>query len=524
MCAQSSLIWLLQGDGSHMEMWTGDWLGRRALYTPEKEGLVVLPGALHAGLGKAGEAPLRLTFDQWNRRANRTAHLLRSQGVERGDRVGVLSQNCVEMLDLLFACGKLGAIYTPYNWRLTAGELIPMVEDADPKLLCYGPQFEAVAGQMPVPKRLAMVEFDQVLSGFPDTPPPAVPVDLEDPWMILYTGGTTGRSKGAVISHRQVTWNAWNTIAGWGLSPDDRVPILTPFFHTGGLHVFTTPLVQLGGTSVLMGPFDPAQMLETIAQERLTILFMVPTMYQMVMNHPNFAAADFSRIRFMISGGAPCPLPIYEAFWARGVCFKSGYGMTEVGPNCFVLPDHEIRRKVGSVGFPIFHAGMRIMSDDGRPCEAGEIGELQITGPHLCSGYWRNPEASLQANPDGWFRTGDLVYRDDEGFYYIVDRKKDMFISGGENVYPVEVEAALYQHPAVAEAAVIGVPDPFWGEVGKAVIALRPGERLTAEELIAFCRERLAHFKVPKRVEFVEALPKSAAGKILKRALREQAG
>lgn len=505
-----------------MEMWTGDWLGRRARYTPHREGLVVLSGALRAGLGSPGEGPLRLTFDQWNRRANRTAHLLRSLGIGQGDRVGVISQNCVEMLDLLFACGKLGAIYTPYNWRLTAGELRPMVEDANPKLLCYGPRFEDLARELDVPERAALGEFDRLLEAMPETAPPPVSISLDDPWMILYTGGTTGRAKGAIISHRQVTWNAWNTIAGFGLSPEDRVPILTPFFHTGGLHVFTTPLVQLGGTSILMGHFEPGLMLETIRSERVTILFMVPTMFQMVMNHPDFAAADFSRIKFMISGGAPCPRPVYEAYWAKGVLFKSGYGMTEVGPNCFVMPDHEVKRKAGSVGFPIFHAGMRIMAEDGRPCGPGEVGELQIAGPHVCSGYWRNPDASRQANPDGWFRTGDLAYRDDEGFYYIVDRKKDMFISGGENVYPVEVEEALYQHPAVAEVAVIGVPDPFWGEVGKAVVVLRPGASVTDKELLAFCRERLAHFKVPKRVEFRQALPKSAAGKILKRELRNE--
>lgn len=505
-----------------MEMWTGDWLGRRARYTPHKEGLVVLPGALHAGQGRPGDGPMRLTFAQWNRRANRTAHLLRAHGVVKGDRVGVISQNCVEMLDLLFACGKLGAIYTPYNWRLTAKELRPMVDDAQPKLLCYGPQFEAVADQLAVEKRIALADFNTLVEAFPESSPLPVAIDLEDPWMILYTGGTTGRSKGAIISHRQVTWNAWNTIAGWGLSPDDRVPILTPFFHTGGLHVFTTPLVQLGGTSILMGHFDAGLMLETIRSERVSILFMVPTMFQMVMNHPGFHQADFSGIRFMISGGAPCPRPVYEAYWARGITFKSGYGMTEVGPNCFVLPDHEMERKAGSVGFPIFHASMRIMAEDGRPCGPNEVGELQITGPHICSGYWRNPEATRQSNPDGWFRTGDLAYRDEEGFYYIVDRKKDMFISGGENIYPVEVEEVLYQHTAVADAAVVGVPDPFWGEVGKAVVALRPGQTVTDAELIAFCRERLAHYKVPKRVEFRPALPRSAAGKILKRELREE--
>lgn len=499
-----------------MQMWVGDWLGRRARYTPNKEGLVVMPGAQRAGAGDPGGTPLRLTFDAWNRRANRMARFLLARGVAKGDRVGVLAQNCVEMLDLLFACGKLGAIYVPYNWRLVAAELAPLVEDSCPRLIFHGPQFTDAVERL-VAERVPLADLD--LGDYSDEPPPPATVDLEDPWMILYTGGTTGRSKGAVLSHRQLTWNAWNTIAGWGLSPEDRVPILTPFFHTGGLNVFTTPLVQLGGTSVLMGAFEPGQVLDAIAHEGVTILFMVPTMFQMLMDHPGFPGADFSRIKFFISGGAPCPRPIYEAYWAKGIVFKSGYGMTEVGPNCFALPDHEMERKAGSVGFPIFHAGMRIVAED-RPCGPNEVGELQIAGAHLCSGYWNNPEASRAANPDGWFRTGDLAYRDEEGFYYIVDRKKDMFISGGENVYPVEVEAAIYQHPAVVECAVIGVADPLWGEVGKAVVALKPGARLTEAELIDHCRRHLARYKVPRSVEFLGALPKSAAGKILKRELR----
>lgn len=498
------------------ETLVGDWLGRRAMYTPHKEALVLLPGAMSAGAGvPVGSAPLRLTFADWNRRANRMAHSLTEMGVGRGDRVGLLAQNCVEMLDILFACGKLGAIFTPYNWRLTPAELTPLLEDSQPSVLFFGPQF---AQSLPAsPSRVALDGLD--LAATPDSPPPPADLSPEDPWMLLFTGGTTGRSKGAVISHRQATWNAWNTIAGWGLSPEDRVPILTPFFHTGGLNVFTTPLVYLGGTSILMGPFDPAQVLRTLQEERLTILFMVPTMFQMMLEQPDFPDADFSRLKFVISGGAPCPHPVYEAYWAKGCVFKSGYGMTEVGPNCFTLPDHEIRRKIGSVGFPIFGATMRIREGE-RVCLPGEVGELQIAGPHLCSGYWRNPEASHAANPDGWFRTGDLAYKDEEGFYFIVDRKKDMFISGGENVYPVEVEEALYKHPAVAEAAVIGVPDIRWGEVGKAVVALKPGSQATEAELIDHCRSLLARFKVPKSVEFQASLPRSVAGKILKRELR----
>lgn len=484
----------------------GDWLGRRASYTPNKEALVVEP--------EAG-GPLRLTYTAWNARANQTAHWLLAQGIERGDRVGVVAQNCVQMLDLLFACGKIGAIFVPYNWRLTEAELWPQVADTEPKLLFTD---KAGLGQgAGAPRILPIRSFDP--SQFPATPPSPVELSLDDPWMILYTGGTTGRAKGAIISHGQATWNAWNTISGWGLSPDERVPLLTPLFHTGGLNVFTTPLALLGGTTILMGPFDPGALLGVIERERVTVLFMVPTMYQMLHAHPWFGRADLSSVRWAISGGAPCPRPVLESFWARGIDLRQGYGLTEVGPNCFAIPAEAVRSMPGSVGFPIMHNQVRVMDGD-RPCGPNEVGELQLRGPHVTVGYWRRPDATVEANPDGWFRTGDLVYRDENGFFFIVDRKKEMFISGGENIYPVEVETAIYEHPAVAEAAVVGVPDPQWGEVGKAFIVLKPGMALTSEELLHFLRGRLARYKVPKLIEFRESLPRSAAGKILKRELK----
>ncbi len=496
----------------------GDWLGRRAIHTPFREALVVMPRAQRAGLGDPQAEPLRLTYDQWNRMANRMAHFLLEQGVRRGDRVAVLSQNCLEMLTLLFACGKLGAIYVPYNWRLTVAELRPLVADTDPRIFFYGPHIEQAVAELQPPKPVGLLNLD--LSGYPEETPPAPDLDPEDPWMILYTGGTTGRSKGAVLSHRAVLWNAWNTIAGWTLSPDDRVPILTPFFHTGGLNVFTTPLVELGGCSILMGPFDPGELLDAVEKERLTVIFMVPTMFKMVMDHPRFAETDFSRVRFLISGGAACPEPVLLAYRAKGCQFKIGYGLTEAGPNTFGMPDHRSWDKPGSVGFPLPHIQLRIVAEDGRLCGTNEVGELLIKGGHVFSGYWRNPEATAEALQGGWLHTGDLARRDEEGFYYIVDRKKDMIISGGENVFPLEVEDAIYQHPAVAECAVVGIPDPKWGEVGKAFVVLKPGMRLTEEELIEHCRKLLAKYKIPKQVEFLPELPKNAAGKILKRELK----
>lgn len=495
-------------------MHTGDWLERRAQYTPDKVAVIVEPGGA------------RFTYRELNERADRAALALRAAGVGKGDRVAVLAQNGVEHLDVLFACGKLGAVFVPLNFRLTPAELAPQVGDAEPSLLLYGEPYAGVAGALqglcPVE---ALADFTARGQAFAGQTCPGAPVAEADPWMILYTGGTTGRSKGAMLSHRMVTANAINTIASWQLRPDDVAPVFTPFFHTGGLNVLTTPLILLGGTLVLMqGAFDPGLAIEVVEKHGVTVLFLVPTMFQMVSEHPRFATAAFASVRFFISGGAPCPRPVMEAYWAKGKVFKQGYGLTEVGPNNFVLPDSLCRRKPDSVGFPTLFTQVRLTDPEGRDVPPGTVGEVWLAGPHVCSGYWRNEAASRAANPDGWFRTGDLAYRDTDGCYYIVDRKKDMFISGGENVYPLEVETVLYQHPAVAECAVIGVPDPRWGEVGLAVVVLRPGHPVTADDLLAHCRDRLARYKVPKAIEFRDSLPRSAAGKILKRELRRPGG
>lgn len=496
-------------------MYVADWLSRRARCTPERTALILEPG---------GE---RFTYAELDGRAQRAARVLGALGVGPGDRVSILAENGPAHLDLLFGCARLGAILVPLNWRLAAPELARLLDDAAPRVLVWGPGFAAVAdgataqGIACLPLEGAP-GWEERLANAPDLELPEAAAAGDDPWMILYTGGTTGQPKGALLTYASVAANALNTIAGWQLRPDDVVPIALPLFHTGGLHVFTTPLLALGGTIVLTrGRFDPGRMLDIIERHRATLVFLVPTMFQSVMADPRFAASDWSSVRFCISGGAPCPLPVYEAYWGKGLVFKQGYGLTEAGPNNFAMPDHEVRRKVGSVGLPILGAAIRLVDGAGRTVPAGAVGEVVIAGPHLCRGYWRNPGATAEAIRGGWLHTGDLAYRDEEGYHYIVDRKKDMFISGGENVYPAEVEAALYTHPAVAECAVIGVPDPKWGEAGRAFVVLRPGAAAAPEELRQHLRARLAAYKVPKTVEFRTGLPRSAAGKILKRELRE---
>jgi len=357
-----------------------------------------------------------------------------------------------------------------------------------------------------------------------DVEPERPPLDADDPYCILYTSGTTGRPKGAMLPHRQILWNCINTVASWGLREDDVSPVLTPLFHAGGLFAFLTPLFYIGGRIVLARTFDAEQSLRLIVEEKCTVVLGVPTLFQMWYNTPYFHQADFSCVRFWISGGAPIPVPLMQSWIkAKGGVFRQGYGLTEVGPNCFSMTDEESVRKRGSVGKPIFHSKMRLVNPEtGNEVGVNEPGELLIWGPHVCAGYWRNPKATAESITDGWFHTGDMARRDEDGFYYIIGRFKDMIKSGGENVYAAEVETIFRDHPAVQDAALIGAPDEKWGEVGWMIVLLKPGQTATEDELLKFCEGKLARYKIPKRVIFADSFPYSPYGKIEKAKLREK--
>lgn len=508
-------------------MYIGDWLGKREALTPHKVALI-----------DAQNGYREITYREWNHAANRAANWLRALGIGEGELVAVLAHNCVEYLDLWFACGKLGAIMQTLNWRLTPHELCGLLADATPEALIYGPEF-AVQAQLikeKVPGITHFVALDGSTAASPgdrtfgerelcaDAPPPNVNLTLDAPWAICYTGGTTGLPKGAILTHGNVTWNSVNSVMSWGLTPDDRTILNAPLFHTGGLNVLTAPLVHIGGTSIVCRGFDPDQVFDLIENRGVTIYFAVPTMFIAQQAHPRWEGADFSGLRWVVSGGAPCPPPVFSKFWERGVDFKMGYGLTESGPNTFWLPSEDARRKPDSVGVPLFHVDVKVAGPNGQECGPDEVGELLIRGPQVTPGYWGRPVETAYALRDGWLHTGDLARRDTEGYYYIVGRLKELIISGGENIYPAEVEAAISAHPLVASVAVIGAPDPHWGEVGRAlVVACRDGE-LTEQSLLAFCRERLARYKVPKSVTFVDALPMTGAGKVDKRALQEKYG
>ena len=510
-------------------MHAADLLSKRAYLTPNRTALV------ETDTGR------RYSYAELNERANCLANYFSGKlGVEKGVRVSILAQNCMAYVDLLYGLPKIGAIFAPLNWRLTARELTYIAKDCLPRVILFGPEYGPVAEELAqaldgvtlvaledgasegVALARGALRYQDLLAQASSAEPERPSLNAEDPYCLLYTSGTTGRPKGAILPHRQILWNCINTVISWGLTAQDITPILTPMFHAGGLFVFLTPVFYAGGQVVLTRSFQAEQSLQIIEREKCTVILGVPTIFQVWLNSPYFPRADFSQVRFFISGGASCPVSLMEAWRrAKGVVFRQGYGLTEVGTNCFSMTDEESEHKSGSVGKPIFHSQMRLVDQQGCDVPAGQTGELLISGPHVCSGYWHNPEATAQAIQEGWFRTGDMAHMDEDGFYYIDGRYKDMLISGGENVYSAEVEAVFREHPAVAEAALIGQPDEKWGEVGLMVVVPKTGFTPSEQELLRFCKERLAGYKTPKRVVFLDALPYSPYGKVMKAELKK---
>lgn len=512
-------------------MYIGDYLGRREIYSPDTLAIV--------DVGKDPE--LRLTYKEWNRRVNRLANWLKDEvGVGYRDRVAILAQDGIEHLDLFYACGKLGAIHTALNWRLHWRELVGILEDTQPKALIYSDAFKASVIEVEKATRNTPHEirhylhidgegipnsllYEDTVQAAPNTPVTYEDLDKEDIACLLFTGGTTGLPKGAQISHRQISWNVLNTVTH-DLNHDDIYLCVFPLFHAGGLFAYISSQVVFGNTTILTKQFNPEQVLELIEREKVTVFAAVPTMYQMLTQASNFDSADLSSLRFCTSGGAPLPVPLVKFYTEKkGIKFKQGFGMTEYGPGLFALAPEDAIRKAGSIGRPNFFVDVRVVDENNHPLGPNQPGEMLLKGPSGSSGYWNKPEASAEViDEEGWFHTGDIVEYDDEWYFFVRDRKKDMFISGGENVYPVEIENILYRHPAVHMCAVIGVPDEKWGEVGKACVVFKPDQSATEDELIAHMQDHLARYKVPKSVEIMDALPLSSMGKILKRELREQ--
>ncbi|MEW6265358.1 MAG: long-chain fatty acid--CoA ligase [Thermodesulfobacteriota bacterium] len=497
----------------------GDWIGRWGRARPEALALV------DAITGR------RYTYARLADEVEALARFLLELEVVKGDRVAVLSFNRVEYLSLFFAAARLGAILVPLNFRLAESEFDYYLEDAGPSVFFCDADHLALAARLEsrgLVRRIVCFDDDARAAAWPrirpdlsDDPLPEIEIEADDPALIIYTSGTTGLPKGVILSHGLIFWNSVNTNLGWDLRSTDKTILHSSLFYTAGWNVFTLPLFQTAAVNVLVRGFEPDLILELIQAEKITLFFGVPTMFQMMMESPRFAAADFSSIRFLVSGGAPLPAAVRDRFLeAKNIRIWEGYGLTEVGPNNFMA-----NGKPGTIGRPMPCVDVRLIGADGRVLGPGEEGEILLRGPNMCSGYWRQPEATAEAIQDGWFHTGDLGRLDQDGDLAIVGRKKDMIISGGINIYPAEIERAVEAHPVVAGAAVIGVSDDKWGEVGKAIVELKPGQSLDQKELEAFLAGRLGRFKLPKYLAIVEALPRTpASGKVQKFLLKKDHG
>ncbi len=474
------------------------------------------------------------TKGEFNIRVNRLAHAFQEAGVRKGDRVAALMANSHVFLEILQALRKIGGIMVPLNFRLVAPELEFILNDSEPVMLVYSPEFlplvEQLRERVPSIRRFvcemeggasADLEYESWTGDRSEEEPvPDSEVTLEDPEFIMYTSGTTGRPKGAVVLQGNIQWNCINAVPIYSFGHADVQVVCAPLFHVGGLGVSAIPSLYVGSKMVIQRFFDPAGIFRLIEEEKATIVFGIPVMFLFMTQVPEFAKADLSSIRLFLAGGSPCPRSLIETYMARGVTFSQGYGMTETAPAITVLRAEDALRKLGSCGKPVFHLDVRVVDGEGRTLPAGETGEVVVRGPNVIREYWKRPEATAEAIVDGWFHTGDMGYYDDERYLYLIDRKKDMYISGGENVYPAEVEDAIMGLSRVADAGVIGIPDEKWGEVGMAVVVPKPGEELTEAEVIEYCKGRLAKYKVPKKVVFAEELPRTATGKILKKELR----
>ncbi|MFJ9080857.1 o-succinylbenzoate--CoA ligase [Streptomyces sp. NPDC102384] len=488
----------------------GSWPARRARKTPHRTALI------HNGT--------TYTYADLHDRTTRLAHALRAQGVRRGDRVAYLGPNHPSYLETLFAAGTLGAVFVPLNTRLATAELAYQIADSGAKTLLHtGDVEQARTLSVPVTIEADGSGYEELLEAAPSDPVDEA-VGGDDVCLIMYTSGTTGRPKGAMLTHANLTWNAINVLVDHDLIADEVALVSAPLFHTAGLNMLTLPVLLKGGTCVLVGAFDPAATFDLVEQHGITFMFGVPTMFDLLTRQPAWPTADLSSLRLLTCGGAPVPPPLIAAYQERGLTFLQGYGMTEAAPGTLFLDAEHAVSKAGSAGVPHFFSDVQVVGPDLTPVAADETGEVVVRGPHVMPGYWGLPEATEAAFSDGWFRTGDAARVDADGYVTIVDRFKDMIISGGENVYPAEIEAALLAHPDVAECAVIGVPDEKWGEVPRAIVVPRAGTTPLPETLLTSLSGRLAKYKIPKSLLLADELPRTASGKLIKSRLREAHG
>ncbi|WP_247673483.1 long-chain fatty acid--CoA ligase [Micromonospora sp. C51] len=502
------------------EQGIGAWPAKRRLKSPDKLALVHGEGST-------------VTYRQFADGTDRVAALLRGLGLGKGDAVAYLGENSPDFLQVMFGAARLGAVFVPINTRLAPPEVAHVLTDCGARVLIHDPEFDervaAAIGTGPAPRVVVTGE------GTPDRPGltrllsttavdgAAVAVSLDDPAAIIYTSGTTGRAKGAVLTHGNLTWVALNCVVDYDVVSTDVALMISPLFHVASLGMGALPVILKGATLVLEKGFEPGRALAQIERHGVTMLSGVPTTYQLMADHPNWATTDLSTLRKLTCGGSAVPTRILNAYEERGLSFSQGYGMTEASPGATSLPPAMTRAKQGSVGLPHFFTSVRIADEHGQPIADDGIGEIQICGPNVFPGYHRLPEATAEAfTPDGWFRSGDLGYLDADGYLYISGRLKDMIISGGENIYPAEIEVLLGEIDGVTGVAVIGVPDARWGEVPWAIMTVREDATVDLATVHQFLDGRVARYKVPKNVVIVDELPRTASGKVRKGDLRNR--
>ncbi|AKN70714.1 AMP-dependent synthetase [Streptomyces sp. PBH53] len=492
----------------------GSWPARRARKTPHRTALI--------------HGDTVLTYAELYARTTRLAHALRARGVRRGDRIAYLGPNHPSYLETLFAAGTLGAVFVPLNTRLAGPEIAYQLTDSGAKALIHGPSHTGLVAGLPGSTDVRVyvevgAAYEQAIAEASEEPFDA-PVGADDTCVIMYTSGTTGRPKGAMLTHGNLLWNALSVLVDADLTAGERALVCAPLFHTAGLNMLTLPVLLKGGTCVLVEAFDPQNTFDLIERHRITFMFGVPTMFDRIARHPRWPDADLSSLRILLCGGSPVPTPLIAAYQERGLTFLQGYGMTEAAPGTLFLDAEHAVGKAGSAGVPHFFSDVRVVRPDLTPVGTGEVGEVVVRGPHVMPGYWGLPEETAASFTDGWFRSGDAARVDEDGYVYIVDRIKDMIISGGENIYPAEVEDHLLAHPDIVECAVIGVPDQEWGEVPRAVVVPREGVTVDPGEILASLAGRLAGYKIPKSVVVADELPRTASGKLLKPCVRKRYG
>lgn len=476
------------------------------------------------------------TYEEVNLRTNQLCHLLLRLGVRKGDRIAVLLHNCHQYIEFFFAVSKIGAIFVPLNWRLAGPELKFLIQDSAARMLIFEREFEEVVSSIRSDLNLSNGNYISVGSPCPNwsrdyensltensSHEPSIPEPAgdEDPHIIMYTSGTTGVPKGAVLSHRKTFFNALNADIFYHLTPKDVMVLTRPMFHSGGLLVDAVPVLYKGGTLILKRRFRPHEILETIQKYRVTLVEMAGTLFQFLLQECDLKQYDLTSVRYYFTGGERIAPALLRAYSKKSIAISQIFGLTETSTITW-LPYEDSVRKMGSVGLPIFHGEVKIVDKRGEEVRPGEVGEIIVRGPVLMTEYWNRPDLTAETIREGWFHTGDLARKDAEGYVYIVGREKDMYISGGENVYPAEVEKVLFTYPKIFDVAIIGIPDEKWGEVGQAFIVPNPGEKLHSEEIFKFMRDRVAKYKIPKYLEFVKELPKTPSGKIQKNLLKNR--